>query len=250
MLDLTRIGRPVSVVVGTPTAGECKMAYTLSLTGLFGATNPALIKPQMVPCAGSNIAENQNCLADKAEELGADYLLLLETDMAVPPNALTRLVAHNVDIVGACYAFKDNDLLARLYRGEETPLRLMGHKLGGVGLKVEDLFEAEDGSLIEMNYVPMGLTLISMKAIKAVRAWMKERFPPPEGLEHKLGPAFYHAIAYTEEHPRGFITTTDSAFCSAARDTGLQVWCDPKLSLAVEHVGDMNYGLVSGAKRI
>lgn len=247
MLDLTK--KPVSVVVGTPTGGDNKMAYTLSLTGIFGATNPAQIKPQMVPCAGSNIAENQNCLADKAEELGADYLLLMETDMAVPPNALNRLVAHGVDIVGACYAFKDIDLLARLYRGEEAPLRLMGHKLGGVGLKIEDLIEASEGSLIEMNYVPMGLTLISMKAIRTVRQWMKERFPPPADLADKIGPAFYHAIAYTEEHPRGFITTTDSAFCSAAREAGLQVWCDAKLSLAVEHVGDMNYGLVSGVKR-
>jgi hypothetical protein len=248
MLDLTRT-KPVSVVVGTPTSGENKMAYTLSLTGIFGATNPAQIRPQMVPCAGSNIAENQNCLADKMEELGADYLLLLETDMAVPPNALTRLVAHGVDIVGACYAFKDIDLLARLYRGEEAPLRLMGHKLGGEQIKVEDLIEAPEGELIPMNFIPMGLTLISAHAIRTVRGWMKERFPPPADMPHKIAPAFYHAIAYTEEHPRGFITTTDSSFCTAAREAGLQIWCDPKLSLAVEHVGDMNYGLVSGVKR-
>jgi len=249
MLDLSKAAKPISVVVGTPTGGDNKMAYTLSLTGIFGATNPAHIKPQQVPCAGSNIAENQNCLADKAEELGADYLLLLETDMMVPPNALNRLVAHQRDIVGAVYAFKDADLLARLYRGEDAHMRLMGHKLGGEMIRIEDLIAAPDGDLIAMNYVPMGLTLISIHALRTVRAWMKERFPPPEGMEHKLGPAFYHAIAYTEEHPRGFITTTDSAFCTAAREAGLDIWCDPKLSLAVEHVGDMHFGLVSGAKR-
>lgn len=246
MLDLNK--KPISVVIGTPTSGENKMAYTLSLAGIMGHTNPQVVRPQIVPCAGSNIAENQNCLADKAEELGADYLLFLETDMAVPPHALMQLVSRGVDIVGAVYAFKDHDLLASLYRGEERPLRMMGHKIGGVPIKVEDLFEA-DGALIEMNYVPMGLTLISMNAIRIVRAWMKETFPPPADLAHKLAPAFYHAIAYTEEHPRGFITTTDSSFCAAAREAGLKVWCDPKLSLGVEHVGDMNYGLVSGGKR-
>jgi len=244
MLDLSRT-KPISVVIGTPTSGDNKMAYTLSLSGIMGATNPQHIRPQQVPCAGSNIAENQNCLADKAEELGADYLLLLETDMLVPPNALTRLVGHGKDIVGAVYPFKDADLLGRLYRGEDAPLRLMGHKLGGEMIRMEDLLEAADGALIEMNYIPMGLTLISARAIRTVRAWMKERFPPPEGLEHKLGPAFYHAIAYTEEHPRGFITTTDSAFCNAARAAGLDVWCDPQLSLATVHVGDMHYGLAA-----
>jgi len=247
MLDLNK--KPISVVIGTPTSGENKMAYTLSLAGVMGHTNPQVVRPQLVPCAGSNIAENQNCLADKAEEMGADYLLLLETDMAVPPHALMQLVSHGVDIVGAVYAFKDHDLLASLYRGEERPLRLMGHKLGGEPIKIEDLFEAGD-SLVEMNYIPMGLTLISTKAIRAVRALMKDRFPPPAGLEHKLGPAFYHAIAYTEEHPRGFITTTDSAFCHAAREAGLKVWCDARLSIGVEHVGDMNFGLVSGGKLV
>lgn len=248
MLDLNK--KPIFVIVGSPTSGENKMAYTLSLCGIFGATNPEKVRPQLVPCAGSNIAENQNCLADKAEELGADYLLMLETDMAVPPDALVRLVSHGVDIVGAVYPFKDHDLLASLYRGEDRPLRLMGHKRGGVPIRVEDLIEAPDGALIEMDFVPMGLTLISVKALGAVRAWMKERHPPPAGMEDKPAPAFYHPIAYTAEHKRGFIPTTDSAFCGAARDAGLQVWCDPKLSLGVEHVGDMNFGLVSGAKLV
>lgn len=248
MLDLTST-KPISVVVGTPTSGENKMAYTMSLTGIFGATNPSLVRPQMVPCAGSNIAENQNCLADKAEELGADYLLLLETDMLVPPNALMRLVSHRLDVVGACYAFKDFDLLARIYRGEQADLRMMGHKLGGAELKIQDLIEAPEGELIAMNYIPMGLTLISANAIRKVREQMKLRHPPPAELAHKTAPAFYHAIAYTEDHPRGFITTTDSAFCSVAREAGLGVWCDAKLSLAVEHVGDMHFGLIAGAKR-
>ena len=243
MLDLTKT-KPVSVLVGTPAGGVHKMAYTLSLTGIFGATNPEFIRPQQVPCAGSNLAENQNCLADKAEELGMDYMLLLETDMLVPPHSLTRLVSHGKDIIGACYAFKDADLLARLYRGEDAPLRIMGHKLGGEQITVEHMIAAaEANELIQMNFIPMGLTLISANALRKVRAWMKERFPPPEGLEHKLAPAFYHALAYAEEHARGFVTTTDSAFCSAARDAGLEVWCDPTLSLGVDHVGDMHFGL-------
>ena len=51
-------------------------------------------------------------------------------------------------------------------------------------------------------------------------------------------------------NPRGFITTTDSAFCHAAREAGLKVWCDARLSIGVEHVGDMNFGLVSGGKLV
>lgn len=240
---------PVKVVIGVPTYGDNKSAFTLSLLGFFGHCNPDIISLRLVPCAGSNIAENQNALADKAEEMGADYLLLMETDMIAPRDAVARLLAHGKDIVGACYPFKDAELLARIFRGEEgARLRYMGHKLGGDPLTLEDLTEGE--ALIAMDFVPMGLTLISAKALRAVRAGMRERFPPPEGMEDKAAPVFYHALAYAKDHPRALVSTTDSSFGAMARAVGLDVWCDAALSLAVEHVGDAHYGLVSaGAAR-
>lgn len=239
MLDLTKPKRPIKVIVGSPVGESVKPGYMVSMLGLFGSLNPDEVLMQPVPIQGSNIAENQNSLVDQAIERGADYIFLVETDMGFPANSLGQLLSHGKDIVGATYAYKDRDVMAKLLRGDKIHYRYMGHELEAKEITLESLIRGEP--LRRVSFIPMGLTLISMKAVEAVEKLMHERTAAPEG---KRAPVFFHNVSYPLDRKRGINSTTDSAFCSAARDAGLDVWLDARLSLQVEHIGDACFGLL------
>lgn len=238
MLDLTNTS-PLKVVIGSPIGENIKAAYLISVMGLMGSLDPSRVLLRYVPSAGSNIAENQNCIVDAAEKLGADYVFLIENDMGVPKHALVQLLSHQKDVVGCTYAFKERDLLARKLRGENVTFRMMGHEADGLPITLESLIKGEP--LRTVNFIPMGCTLISMTAINAVRDLVAQETSAPEG---KRAPAFFHNISYPLDNPRGVISTTDSSFCHKARDAGVDVWLDARLSLQLEHIGDCAYGLI------
>lgn len=242
LLDLTVPPRVPKIIVGSPTYGAAQDAYVETIMRIMASFDGRAVKLLYVPCNGSNIAENQNVLAGKVEETGADYLLLVETDMGVyrAEQALPRLLAHNKDIAGATYMFKDARVLSRLLAGESVEPRFMGHKLGGAPVTYADL-AAND--LIAMDFIPMGLTLISANALYKVRDALRTTLAPPAGMEHKKPPFFYHGVSYPEESERAVVATTDSTFCATARQAGLEIWCDGPLSLMCTHVGTANYGL-------
>jgi hypothetical protein len=239
MLDLTKTGQPVTVAIGTPIGESVKPVFVLSLLGIYQGTDPDKVRIVWVPSEGSNIAENQNVIVDAARAKNADYILFHESDNAAPSDALMRLLSHGKDIVGATYAFKDPKLLAQKLRGEEVTYRMMGHELDGTAVTLASLIRGEP--LRKVNFVPMGMTLISMKAIDAVEALLAKKTEAPEG---KRSPVFVHNVSYPLENPRGIISTTDSAFCGFARDAGLDVWLDAPLSLQMEHHGNCAFALI------
>lgn len=241
-VDLTR-PRQIKVAIGTPTAGGGELAYFQSIMGLFGHSNPEHVLLRFIPCTGSNIAENQNTIVQGAESAGADFVLLVENDMAFPKDALVRLLAHDKDIIGATYPFKDHDLLAKLLAGHDLPLRYMGKEIDGENVTYETLAKRPD-QVRPVQFVPMGFTLIRLSALNKVRDWLSEQANSPERKRH---PAFFHNVIYVSDSERGIVTTTDSTFCFAARAAGLDVWMDAVLSLQMEHIGKCNFGLLPPA---
>lgn len=243
MLDLSKQASRPHVIVGTPTpGGGNQMGYFVSILGLLQATDPERVLPQFVPSTGSNIAENQNALVDVMDERGATHLLLVENDMAFPGDALMRLLSHDKDIVGATYPYKDHDLLARVFAGEEgAMLRYMGKEIDGTDITYESLAQGERLKAVE--FLPMGLMLLSMKAVNAVRERVRESVGIPQDIKSI---AFYHSVAFDVTRPekRAITTTTDSVFCRNAREAGMDIWCDAPLSLAMEHIGTANFGLL------
>jgi len=240
MRDLNHDPRP-KVLIASPHTGECHWIFKESLLGIYRKTDPEKVQIFDRGCCGSNIAENQNALVDQAEENGMDYILFLETDMGVPGEALQLLLSHGKDIVGCTYPFKDHDLLARNLADEKANLRYMGQELDCSAFTFRSLVEGEP--LRRVKFVPMGLTLISMRAIRAVQAYRTSITNPPlpEGMK---ACAFRHAEAVLPNYKRTAITTTDSVFCYDAADAGIEVWLDARLSLLVEHVGMANYAML------
>lgn len=233
---------PIRVLAGSPTSGSEYAAFKQSVFRLVGATNPEHVWVTPQDCEGSNIAGNQNKLARMAVDGGHDYLLLIETDVAFPSHALAQLLSHGKDVIGCSTPWKERDLLAARMNNAERAMRYMGHEMDDTEITMASLLEGE--ALRRVKFIPMGLTLISTKAIKQVSEHRRANALPESVraiAEGKFVPVFTHVECYPIDSDEGVISTTDSAFCSDARDAGLDVWLDARLSLWIEHVGTCNY---------
>ena len=58
---------------------------------------------------GYDCATARNKCAEKAFELNADYLLMVDSDITVPRDALVNLLSHGVDVVSGYYAHRNRD---------------------------------------------------------------------------------------------------------------------------------------------
>lgn len=232
----------IRVLLGSPSTGTEHSAFKQSVFRLVGASNPDEIYVTPRDCAGSNIANNQNKLARQAVEQGYDYLMLAETDVAFPSHALAQLLSHGKDIIGCSTAWKEHDVLAARLDGKDRVPRYMGHELDCTEITMASLLDGE--ALRRVRFVPMGLVLISTKAIRAISEYRRANALPEkvrEQAEGKWVPVFSHMECYPEDSDEGVISTTDAAFCQDARDAGFDVWLDARLSLWVEHIGTCNY---------
>lgn len=123
--------------------------FALSLAGLCAVAHP--LDVVVVNPKSSIVAQARNNGVARAQEVGADVLLFLDSDMVFPANTLIRLLAHRKAIVGAVYT-------KRL-----PPYELLGQPVDGAGL-------SQDG-LAEMVRMPTGCLLIAMSVF--------ERLKPP-----------------------------------------------------------------------
>lgn len=55
---------------------------------------------------GAEIASSRNRLVQAARERKATHLLFVDYDMYFPPDAISKLLAHDKDIIGAAYNFR------------------------------------------------------------------------------------------------------------------------------------------------
>jgi hypothetical protein len=161
------------------------------------------IRTPIINAKSSIVAEARNRCVELAREHAADFLLFLDSDMVFPRDTLRRLLTHDRDIVGATY-----------------PKRVAPHAALGAAL-VDGRVE-EDGVLVEMRHLPTGCLLIRMAV-----------------FDRLAGPGFRFAT-----DPRtGATLGEDYDFCDRARAAGFAVWCDPKLSFDVGHIGQSVFRL-------
>ena len=204
----------MKALIAVPSLDYCAADFAMALAALtatkqpyrkFNGSDPSPIKVGLINVQNSNYPDARNTLAQAALDQAVDWLLFLDSDMTFPPDTLSRLAAHRVDIVGASY----------LTRHKHGNNRLLGHDIQGKPLDL-----ALKGSLAPMLDLPLGCCLIKTSVFKALPTpWF--RFPMTE--THTLSEDLY--------------------FCRAATAAGLRVWCDTTLTREVAHVGTFNYQL-------
>jgi hypothetical protein len=152
---------------------------------------------------GSLGPRNRWLAGQQAIQTGCEYLWLVDNDMAMPPDALPRLLAHQKDLIGADYSYR------------RFPLQSTVKFLNGAGeIVVADRTTFPTRPFI-CHAIGSGCKLVTVSALK--------RIPQP-----------WFALAWG---PDGDLTKTDDVwFCEQAKKAGIETWVDP--TIAVGHIGD------------
>jgi hypothetical protein len=174
----------------------------------------------VVRVSSSILAQARTSLWRGAEDARADYLLFLDSDQTFPGNALLRLLARKLPVVGAHYPQRvPGRRISCGWALDGTPIRV---SRGGMGVE-------------EVRHLGLGLCLIDMKAAREALAAQAGRegrstyyplfaaLPDPEGGRHPNGMDIF----------RG----EDVYFFDKLRAAGLKVHVDHDLSAEVGHIG-------------
>lgn len=152
------------------------------------------------------IAEVRNRLVMEALENECTHLIMMDTDQEYPPNTITKLLAHDLDAVGA--------LVYRRYPPFDPVVLRTGKNGGFIKLPEEELFS---GKLLEVDATGCGCIMFNTNVFLNVPyPWFE--FMPTEGRTAGMG--------------------EDIGFCVKLRDAGYGVFVDT--SIEVEHLAVMS----------
>ena len=157
---------------------------------------------------GSLLVGSRTELVRQAIDWGADWILWLDSDMQVSPDALIRLLMRNEPVVGCNYVRRQvptlpvtTDLTDRLY-----------------------CTNPEDTGLVEIKHTGFGCLLTSIKVF--------------EDMEM---PWFDTQWVVSKETGKILIMGEDVWFFNKVRELGYKVWLDNDLSQSVIHIGNFEF---------
>lgn len=182
------------VALGIPSGDRVHWEFMQSIWALGRG---ARTHRQGIVCAQSSMIVNaRNQVVEGAQNIKADYLMFLDSDMTFPYQLIDRLLAHGKDIVGCTY----------VRRG--PPFDNLGHTASPKDMD-------RRSGLVEMSHLPTGLLLIKMTVFEAFKK-----------------PYFRFAVNET----LGLTDGEDMVFSRMAREKGFSLWCDLDLSMECAHL--------------
>lgn len=146
---------------------------------------------------------SRNLVVETARKNKATHLMFIDNDMVFPPDGINRLFEQDKMIIAANYHERGLPLNSTIKLADEK-----GNLISGS----EDDFPKET---FKCFAVPTGFTLINMEVFDKIEK-----------------PYFF-----IEDD--GEFCTEDFYFCKKAGKGGIEVWCDPTIS--VKHIGDYLY---------
>lgn len=194
-----------AVTIGVATYDSMKTKTAFCLAAAVTTTIKAGVDVHFAARSGPYTHWNRDALVEDAVNAGTGHLMMIDTDIVFPADAILTLLSRGKDVIGGAY-------LAKKLPPEHTI------KMPPVTIRdgVPYFAEQQDVTLpaepFQCAAVPTGFMLIDMRAI--------------EKLERPLFPCV---------SPVG----EDVAFCLKCADAGLEIWCDPTLGLG--HLGDYEY---------
>jgi len=192
------------IAIATPTNRGFKPQTVLSLLNMV-ASHTDVAFHFVCATEGFTIAENRHYCVAKAQKEECSHILFIDDDMTFPKDTLTRLREHEKAVVGV------------LSYSRKLPLTPTVAALGKEG--EPRLLEGTPEELFTCYSVGFGVILIDMKVF--------EKLPRP---------FFKFEVTNIGKVYIG----EDEYFCNQARLNGINIYCDPTLSIG--HVGDYTYG--------
>lgn len=183
------------LVIGIPTSGNVNWQFASSLMGLQLPGNTRVIWT-----VRSMIDTARNTIVKEFLKAPGKYLLMIDDDHIFNSDLALRLLARDVDIVGAL-AFKR--------RAEYEPC-VYKKKEDGLHYPIlPEIFQ-------EVDIVGTGAMLIKLDVFK------KLKFP-------------YFETFYTKDNPPKHYSV-DFDFCMKAKEAGFKIYVDPDAE--IKHIGD------------
>lgn len=190
----------MKLVIGIPTAGRPAAQFLESLSQIVLPPSVTAIEKKIV--TGNFVPAQREVLADYAIGCGADYLLMVDDDMVVPPDLIGRLLEPFADeatgIVGAlCYS---RDGLRPMAVQDWDPRDTTGAAVPAF----------DDHTPVRVDGLGFGVALIRVAALGG------------------LAPPYFPAQVYVERNlGRVRICNEDYLFCRRLREASFQVVLHP-----------------------
>jgi len=186
------------ICVGVP----CQRTICSKTAGsLFSLTLDKSYQMRIVFSENCLVHENRNSLVKIAQDMKADYLFFVDSDIVFERDTLSRLLEADKDIIAASYnrrslpeqgMVKDENMKLIDIQGRTFPF--------------------------QCSYAPTGCMLIKISVF--------------DKLEK---PYFFFTLNDNGEMDKA----EDYYFCDKARAGGFNIWCDP--TIPVMHIGDYFY---------
>ena len=169
--------------------------------------------------AGTLIFDQRNKLVHTAIDAKCDYIVFIDADMRFPKDTITRLLAHDKDIIGVNATTRSEPV-----------------KPTAKNLRIE-----EDGSCTWLPIYSNVMTGISQAdgigcGVMMIKAEVIAKLEEP--------------YFYFEQLPDNKILGEDIYFCVKARDAGITTWVDHELSMEIKHIGQYTYSWDNIEKKI
>lgn len=237
------------VMLSLPSGRTWEARTATAVAGL--ATYSALhgIQIGIANLEGSMITKQRNDLVQMAIDQNMDYIMWIDTDMIMPPDALLRLLAHDKQVVGATYN--------KRVPPYETLGRLKGER-------PEDL---RKGGLFEAEAMPGGFMLVKTDVYRRIGwpyYWETYQWPGDSGvgsLKEYLRNSWHETVpdvalneldkclvlsswlqaqyADDKTRPRWNYYSEDLNFCRKLIKHGIEMYCDLSLTFQMVHLGTL-----------
>lgn len=146
------------------------------------------------------------------------HLLFIDSDLAWNAGTLAKLAAHDVDVAGAAYPFKRDEM--------SFPIRFLPN--------TPDDPPLTDG-MIEVEAVTPGFFLLSRVALEQMTA----AYPELICVDHDAPGGKFSMLFDNQVRPDG-VWDEGFVFCERWRKLGGKVWVDPDISM--QHCGSKIFG--------
>lgn len=185
----------MKIMIAIPSMDQVAAEFAQSLASLR-KVGDCIVAFQL----SSLIYDARNNLLKKALQIGADYVLWLDSDMVFGPDLLEKLLEDmdGRDIVSGIYFRR---------RPPYTPVLMSVLEEA----HTEDVLEYPEDEIFEIAGCGFGCLLMKADVARNVLLQTQNWFTPAYGLGEDL------------------------AFCRRAKDTGYKIWCDPRVKCG--HVG-------------
>ena len=232
--------QPPRVTIGVPALGTHKSVMSVSLAALAAHSITSGVAINIMGHDLSGIARNRNIIAQTAKDMGSTHVLMIDSDMAFPPDLLLKLLSHDKDIVGVPYPRRS------------PPYELLGRP------KRPELNDQH--GLVEMALLPAGLLLIKLSVFdvismpwffesseyfgdntRQIREVLFDTFPQPlaEQLARVCMEFPEDEVSMLSQPDKPTQTRSeDLNFILKAQRYGFRVWGDLDLLRVIGHIGE------------